>query len=444
MRTLDKPVNPASARTACMARLRGSASRSPVWGSRPSSPSCDARAQDAAGRRRPNRSGRRNGCRRRRSRLARAALLLGRPESRGHVHEPRYERHPDGPAGAIRHARTSDGRGIQRTRRGRSGRSGRVGRRPEQRRPLQLSALDSAETGTRTFGYTSYIIDPKDGQMPALTTEGREASGGTPQRPVERPVPHDGGLLVLRSLHHARRHGLHPALALRRRDAHRSIADRSRDQLRDAARHANHPARRPPAGGSGRASVHGLVGRTLGRRHARRRDDQLDRQARRRTHAAQRGPQADRALHAHRSGHDRLRRDRRRSAHVRAALDVPAHADDAARLRGARVFVPRRQFLRRQRAQGREGVPESASPRRRPKASPFPHVLPLVPAAVGASESSSRPQPTKRRKSASRSRAPRPARLPPADREREPTECGRSASRLSGRPRASCSRRNPW
>jgi hypothetical protein len=39
---------------------------------------------------------------------------------------------------------------------------------------LQLSALDSAETGTRTFGYTSYIIDPADGQMPALTEEGQQ------------------------------------------------------------------------------------------------------------------------------------------------------------------------------------------------------------------------------------------------------------------------------
>lgn len=37
---------------------------------------------------------------------------------------------------------------------------------------LQLSALDSAETGTRTFGYTSYIIDPADGQMPELTEAG--------------------------------------------------------------------------------------------------------------------------------------------------------------------------------------------------------------------------------------------------------------------------------
>lgn len=39
---------------------------------------------------------------------------------------------------------------------------------------LQLSALDSAETGTRTFGYTSYIIEPDDGRMPALTEEGQQ------------------------------------------------------------------------------------------------------------------------------------------------------------------------------------------------------------------------------------------------------------------------------
>jgi hypothetical protein len=39
---------------------------------------------------------------------------------------------------------------------------------------LQLSALDSAERGTRTFGYTSYIVDPPDGRMPALTVEGQQ------------------------------------------------------------------------------------------------------------------------------------------------------------------------------------------------------------------------------------------------------------------------------
>src|SRR5690606_2927711 len=39
---------------------------------------------------------------------------------------------------------------------------------------LELSALDSAETGTRTFGYTSYIIEPENGRMPPLTAEGRQ------------------------------------------------------------------------------------------------------------------------------------------------------------------------------------------------------------------------------------------------------------------------------
>jgi len=50
--------------------------------------------------------------------------------------------------------------------------AGLAGDQPEENR-LELSALDSAETGTRTFGYTSYIIDPPDGQMPALTAEGQ-------------------------------------------------------------------------------------------------------------------------------------------------------------------------------------------------------------------------------------------------------------------------------
>ena len=38
---------------------------------------------------------------------------------------------------------------------------------------LELSALDSAESGSRTFAYTSYIVEPANGQVPALTQEGR-------------------------------------------------------------------------------------------------------------------------------------------------------------------------------------------------------------------------------------------------------------------------------
>jgi hypothetical protein len=50
----------------------------------------------------------------------------------------------------------------------------RGGEEFEGRARLQLSALDSGETGTRTFGYTSYIVDPPNGRLPGFTEEGRE------------------------------------------------------------------------------------------------------------------------------------------------------------------------------------------------------------------------------------------------------------------------------
>src|SRR5690606_3816820 len=52
---------------------------------------------------------------------------------------------------------------------------------------LLLSALDSAETGTRTFGYTSYIVDPPDGQMPALTAEGQARQEASRRRRMNGP-----------------------------------------------------------------------------------------------------------------------------------------------------------------------------------------------------------------------------------------------------------------
>jgi hypothetical protein len=52
---------------------------------------------------------------------------------------------------------------------------------------LQLSALDSAEVGTRVFGYTSYIIDPEDGRMPALTAEGRQRQADRAQGQANGP-----------------------------------------------------------------------------------------------------------------------------------------------------------------------------------------------------------------------------------------------------------------
>ena len=52
---------------------------------------------------------------------------------------------------------------------------------------LQLSALDSAELGTRIFGYTSYIIDPADGRMPALTDEGLQLQADRAQGQANGP-----------------------------------------------------------------------------------------------------------------------------------------------------------------------------------------------------------------------------------------------------------------
>jgi hypothetical protein len=48
-----------------------------------------------------------------------------------------------------------------------------AGQQPEVEDRLELSALDSTELGTRTFGYTSYVIEPQDGQIPAFTEEGQ-------------------------------------------------------------------------------------------------------------------------------------------------------------------------------------------------------------------------------------------------------------------------------
>jgi hypothetical protein len=62
---------------------------------------------------------------------------------------------------------------LARTTGGPSGLSALAGQQDNDDR-LQLSALDSTELGTRTFGYTSYIVDPPDGAMPPLTEEGRE------------------------------------------------------------------------------------------------------------------------------------------------------------------------------------------------------------------------------------------------------------------------------
>ncbi len=50
----------------------------------------------------------------------------------------------------------------------------RAGEEFEGEERLQLSALDSSEVGTRFFGYSSYVIEPANGRVPALTAEGQQ------------------------------------------------------------------------------------------------------------------------------------------------------------------------------------------------------------------------------------------------------------------------------
>ena len=66
--------------------------------------------------------------------------------------------------------------------------------------------------------------------------------------------------------------------------------------------------------------VLGRRARPLGRQHARRRDDELQRQGA--VSRLERAPEAHRALHAARARHARVVRDVRRSAHLGAAVDV--------------------------------------------------------------------------------------------------------------------------
>ena len=62
------------------------------------------------------------------------------------------------------------------------------------------------EFGLRTFGYTSMIVDPPNGQLPALTPAAEARCGRANARHVRAgAVRRFRGLLAVRPLHHARR-----------------------------------------------------------------------------------------------------------------------------------------------------------------------------------------------------------------------------------------------
>ena len=163
----------------------------------------------------------------------------------------------------------------------------------ERDRVLNKSSYSSNSVGSRTFGWTSQIIDPPNGRMPALSAEGQARS-----KPSDRGSYGAGPFDTFEDFHLYDRCitrgilGSSFAVDLRQRRAHRAEPRQRRHQLRDAGRLARDSARRAPARAGQPQAVPRQRARLLGRRHARRRDEELQRQdeyrRQRHRHAAQR------------------------------------------------------------------------------------------------------------------------------------------------------------
>ena len=213
---------------------------------------------------------------------------------------------------------------------------------------------------------SSIVIDPPDGRVPALDARGAQARGGARPRPQgssgEFDHPELRGLAERCLLSFGSNAGP-PMLPnyfynnnyqiVQTKD-HVMIMTEMVHDVR-VIRHRRRPA---ASARRARAPVDGRLDRALGRRHARRRDDELPSAAGVPRRLGE--PEGHRALHAHRPRHDRLpvhgRRSRRRSSAVdrRAAVQPDGRAD-------LRVRVPRRQLraLQRPRRRARQGRREA-------------------------------------------------------------------------------------
>ena len=139
-------------------------------------------------------------------------------------------------------------------------------------------------------------------QDAAADAAGRDPQGAARPRHVrQRAVREHDRFHQLRPLHHPRHRRIGAAGRVRQRQPHPADAERSRDQLRDGARHARHPDRRPAAHRLEDPAVPGRLARPLGRQHAGGRDDEPDRsdqhRGERERAASQRGHEDRRAVH---------------------------------------------------------------------------------------------------------------------------------------------------
>ena len=220
----------------------------------------------------------------------------------------------------------------------------------------------------KSFNQTSLIVDG-DGKMPPLTRAGRDAAGLSRSRHLRRrAVREPARLHQLRSLHHPRRGRLGAPGRLRQRQPDPADPERGGDQLRDGARHARHPARRPAPHRLEDPPVHGRRARSLGRQHPRRRNHQPDRPDQHRPErqrlAPQRRHEDRRAVHPQGAGRAAVRDPHRRSDHLHAAVHDEGAADFAARVPVAALRLPRRQLHAAQRAARRARRGQGARGRR--------------------------------------------------------------------------------
>ena len=217
---------------------------------------------------------------------------VGAPRPLRRLDERRHARHSDHPSGQPGRPRVAD--------------AGRVRAAGRRRRSLRDRAVNQEtvlrnEFGVRTFGYTSFVVDPPDGQMPALTPAGiarRNASfgvgtfAGGPFNTYEDFSLYDR--CITRGVG-----GIFPVLygnGIRIMQTPNEVII-SYEMVHDTR---VIPLDGRPHVGAGDQAVHGRRARPLGRRHARRRDDELH-GPRRFQRPQQRQAEADRALHAHRS-----------------------------------------------------------------------------------------------------------------------------------------------
>ena len=177
--------------------------------------------------------------------------------------------------------------------------------------------LDRSQSTFARSLRTSLIVDPPDGKIPPVTAEGqkraaeraaaRKTLGGQYDAVENMPI---GSRCIIMA-------GAGPPMM--NAGYNSQLPDRAGpwrrdDPHRDDPRRARHPARRPAGAAARRPPVDGRLARALGRQHAGRRDDELQRQ--------ERVPRRQREHESHRAVHPRRRRPDHLPVHGRRRRDL--------------------------------------------------------------------------------------------------------------------------